>query len=154
MTISDLRCDRCGRALSGFAGAGDAGPAAGVRFAYHPGDREMRDDSGTVCRDCWQLWAQRMGEPVEAQCSVCGVRVTRYASLHLKAVGDGAKPWRLCPPHTADLLNELRTVEPKFDRETFRLPLQPDPDRVDATATAAGPDAAGSDPPAVDPATP
>jgi hypothetical protein len=97
----------------------------GIRFAYHPGDREMRDDSGTLCMRCWHVWTERMGEPVEATCSVCGVRVTRYASLHLRGVG-AEKPWRLCPPHTADLLNELRTVLPKFDRDTFRLPLQVD----------------------------
>ncbi|MBI3688660.1 MAG: hypothetical protein HY241_15245 [Actinobacteria bacterium] len=123
MTISDLRCDRCGCPLSGFAGSGDSGPTTGVRFAYHPGDRDMRDDSGTLCGACWQIWNDRMGEPVEGHCSVCGTRVSRYASLHLRGVG-APKPWRLCPPHTADLLNELRTVAPKFDREAFRLPLQ------------------------------
>jgi hypothetical protein len=100
----------------------------------------MRDDSGTLCVTCWHVWTERMGEPVEATCSVCGVRVTRYASLHLRGVDtavNAEKPWRLCPPHTADVLNELRTVLPKFDRDTFRLPLQVD-DAPDGSAAGDG----------------
>jgi hypothetical protein len=50
--------------------------------------------------------------------------VTRRSSLHLRAAATVGQSWQLCAVHAADQLNVLRTVEPKFDRESFRLPLE------------------------------
>jgi hypothetical protein len=33
--------------------------------------------------------------------------------------------WQLCTAHALDFLNSLRTVEPKLDPATFRLPVVP-----------------------------
>lgn len=125
MTVSDLRCDRCGTPLSGPADDGgdpSANPDAGARLSYHPGDPKLRDDSGLLCSSCWEQQLAWLGEPRTRACSVCGIDVSRHGSLHVRRAGD-PQTWQLCPPHAADLLNGLRTVTPKFDRDSFRLPL-------------------------------
>jgi hypothetical protein len=138
MTISDARCDRCGVPVSGLgpsaAGEDEAGEdelgqvggmlSAGVRFGYHPGDPSLRDDSGVLCRTCWRSWEERLGSVRPRVCAVCGVSLQRVSSLFVRPV-DRHESWQLCAPDAADLLNTLRTVEPKLDRETFRLPRQP-----------------------------
>jgi hypothetical protein len=48
--------------------------------------------------------------------------LARTSSLFVTKLAD-RQTWQLCAPHAADLLNRLRTVEPKFDRATFQLPL-------------------------------
>jgi len=57
---------------------------------------------------------------------VCETPLARTGSLFLTRLGDGPadrQTWQLCAPHAAELLNRLRTVEPKFDPATFQLPL-------------------------------
>jgi hypothetical protein len=128
MTTSNSRCDVCNALLPGLmAGLRDS-RAAGIRFSYHPGDPGMRDDSGVVCSTCWSTWVGPLGEPRARVCAVCGTPVTRKTSLHLSRV-DTRETWQLCTPHAADLLNRLRTVEPKFDPATFELPLSRDEKR-------------------------
>lgn len=123
MTVADQRCDVCGRTLAGL-GRLDAGdPGWGRRFSYHPGDPAMRDDSGVLCGRCWPEWTAGFGEPRSRVCARCGAAVTRRTSLHLRAAGTVGQAWQLCTPHAADQLNALRTVVPKFDRDSFRLPL-------------------------------
>jgi hypothetical protein len=128
VTVSSLRCDRCGSPVAALeepgVGADDA-PArlVGIRFSYHPGDVALRDDSGLVCRSCWQAWTEPLGEPVPRACSVCRVPLSRTDSLFLRRAG-AERAWQLCSTHAAQVLNELRTVDPKLDPATFRLPLQ------------------------------
>jgi hypothetical protein len=125
MTIRDMRCDICGVRLSGlYDGVGGQAPTAGTRFSYHPGDPAMRDDSGVLCTPCWLGWTGAWGDPEPRTCATCGTPVPRRASLFVRR-WDQQQSWQLCTPHAADLLNTLRTVEPKFDRATFRLPLDP-----------------------------
>jgi hypothetical protein len=139
VSTSDLRCDRCGILLSGPATSG-SGPSstAGARLAYHPGDLAMRDDSGLLCGSCWSELSGWLAEQRLGACSVCGTSVTRYGSLHVRK-GDAPGGWQLCAHHAADLLNSLRTVQPKFDRDAFRLPLD-DPSRRAEEAGEAPPD--------------
>ena len=114
MTIYDLSCDVCGRPL--------AGPGTGVRFVYHPGVPELRDDAGLACRSCWAAITGTFGEMgVPGRCATCGQPVTRRRSLHLRRF-DNPSSWRLCPSHTVGFLNSLRTVEPKIDPAAFRFP--------------------------------
>lgn len=122
MTISDMRCDGCAVMLSGLEGGPQPGPIAGVRFTYHPGDPAMRDDSGVLCGPCWTRMADSLGARRSRACANCGAALRRRASLFVRRM-DEHDPWQLCAPHAADLLNTLRTVSPKLDRETFRLPL-------------------------------
>lgn len=133
VTISDLRCDVCDGLLTGLITApGGGSPGAGVRFSYHPGDPRMRDDSGVLCGTCWSAWADRLGKPRARVCAECGTAVARTSSLHLRRF-DGHDTWQLCPPHAANLLNRLRTVQPKLDPATFQLPLdREDPRSADA----------------------
>lgn len=122
MTISNLRCDMCNALLPGLmTGPGDA-PARGIRFSYHPGDPRLRDDSGLLCGVCWSTWVGSLDEPKARVCASCGATVARTSSLYLRRP-DTRETWQLCPPHAAELLNRLRTVEPKFDPATFQLPL-------------------------------
>ncbi len=125
MTVSNQRCDVCGRSLAGLV-VGDQpvadGSALGVRFAYHPGDIELQDSSGTLCAACWARWCDWLGADRPGRCCVCGVEAGRWQSLHLRRMG-GPEHWRLCAPHAADLLNRLETVQPKLDRDAFRLPF-------------------------------
>jgi hypothetical protein len=123
MTLTDMRCDRCGCGLSGPAAPESVEPREGVRFSYHPGDPRMRDDSGAVCGRCWAEWTKALGEPRARICARCATPVTRKTSLHLRradAVGNG---WQLCAIHAVDLLNQLRTLVDKLDPATFRFPL-------------------------------
>lgn len=122
MTVSDMRCDLCGVGLSGPADDRHDDPLAAVRFTYHPGDPAMRDDSGALCERCWTGWSTTFGPPRQRVCATCGQPVRRRASLFLRRL-DRQSGWQLCTPHAADLLNSLRTVHPKFDPATFRLPL-------------------------------
>lgn len=115
MTISDLRCDFCGRLL--------AGPAGAVRFGYHPGAPQLRDDSGLGCEPCWADAIGRLDRPASARaCAACGEAITRTGSLHVRRFGD-RRAWRLCTSDAAQFLNRLRTVRPKFDPATFRFPV-------------------------------
>jgi hypothetical protein len=119
MTITDLRCDFCGRPRSG--------PASGVRFGYHPGAPQFRDNSGLACEPCWAAAVGALDGPAAARsCAACGAEITRTTSLHLRRL-DGGRTWRLCATHAAEFLNQLRTVEPKFDPATFRFPAAAPP---------------------------
>ncbi|HVB46392.1 MAG TPA: hypothetical protein VNF47_27295 [Streptosporangiaceae bacterium] len=115
MTINDLCCDFCGQML--------AGPLDGVRFVYHPGKPEFRDDSGLACQPCWADAVRRMGDTADQRrCASCGTPTSRLGSLHVRRFDDPAS-WRLCAPDAAVFLNSLRTVRPKFDPATFRFPV-------------------------------
>ena len=81
MTIYDLSCDVCGRLL--------AGPGTGVRFVYHPGVPDLRDDAGLACHSCWAAITGTFGETaVPGRCAACGQPVTRRESLHLRRFDD------------------------------------------------------------------
>ena len=125
MTISNLRCDECDVLLPGLIPEAGVG-RAGVRFSYHPGDPRMRDDSGVLCAGCWSGWTDWLGQPRPRVCGVCETPLTRTSSLFVTRLGEGPadrQTWQLCAPHAAELLNRLRTVEPKFDPASFELPL-------------------------------
>ena len=113
MSITDLRCDLCGTML--------AGPAAGVRFVYHPGVPALRDDTGLVCLRCWDAATGAMDTTAVARCAVCAAPAPRQRSLHLRRF-DQPDPWRLCAEHAIAFLNSLATVQPKLDPATFRFP--------------------------------
>lgn len=123
MTMSDLLCDHCGKALVGPVGGGVGdGAHLGVRFAYHPGDRALADSTGLLCVTCWDDTETWLGSPdPEPRCTRCAVDLDR--SLFVKRVG-GPVSWRLCDEHAVAFLNRLRTVQPKLDPETFRWPDQ------------------------------
>jgi hypothetical protein len=119
VTVRDLRCDVCGRAISGPVGVSLPG-AGGVRFSYHPGDLLLRDDSGLVCERCWaDLWHGTTAQ--WRQCAVCGEQVGHAESLHVRRV-DEPDTRQLCARDAVNFLNRLRTVEPKLDPGTFRFP--------------------------------
>lgn len=120
MTVSDQRCDRCGRALVGPPADGIPEDRDAHRFLYHPGDFALRDDSGLLCRGCLEAWSGELGAAVKARCAICAETLTHEGGLYLY-LGGSDKPWRLCAPHAADQLNTLRTVEPKLDPATFTL---------------------------------
>lgn len=126
MTVYDLCCDRCGSPLVGPAGA-TGGGRAGVRFQYHPGLPELGDDAGLVCRRCWEEIIGWLGGRKPAACSRCEADLRRDPSLFVYEHGD-LLAWRLCRDDALEFLNELRTVEPKLDPATFRLPSPPPPD--------------------------
>lgn len=116
MTINDLNCDVCGRFLPG--------PASAVRFSYHPGVPELRDDSGLACGTCWDAITRGLDltAPV-GRCAACAEPAPRSRSLHLRR-GDNPRSLRLCRGHAVSFLNSLRTVEPKLDLLTFRFPAE------------------------------
>jgi hypothetical protein len=118
VSVTDLLCDVCGTALVGPA-VPDAhdGPRA-VRFMYHPGEFRLKDDSGLVCADCWAAIASRLGDRHSDRCCRCSEPVTTRQALHWHRAGD-PEPWLLCRRHAAELLNTLRTVEPKLDPDTM-----------------------------------
>ena len=94
----------------------------------------MRDDSGVVCAGCWSAWTDRLGQPRPRVCAVCETPLARTASLFVTRLGEGPadrQTWQLCAPHAAELLNRLRTVDPKFDPESFQLPLARSDHRAD-----------------------
>jgi hypothetical protein len=128
VTISTARCDRCGSRLSGLVdpeslpAQGESPDRPGVRFSYHPGEVSLVDDSGVLCLPCWKAWTEPLGPPTSRVCAICSTALSRKESLFLRPVG-AQVAWQLCARHAADQLNELLTVEPKLDRETFRLPF-------------------------------
>jgi hypothetical protein len=124
VTIYDLRCDRCDRALVGPATSTLAPGAHGVRFRYHPGAPELGDDAGLLCQACWAAHTEWFGAPVLGRCSRCGTDLRAAPALVVSGEGDLAG-WQLCTAHALDFLNSLRTVEPKLDPATFRLPVIP-----------------------------
>jgi hypothetical protein len=117
LTIHDLRCDVCGRFLSG--------PAAGVRFVYHPGVPELRDDSGVACAACWDTLTQALDLTATGRCAACAEPVPRRQSLHVRRFSQPGS-WRLCARDAVGFLNSLRTVEPKLDPAAFRFPGTPE----------------------------
>lgn len=133
MTVSNARCDRCGLPVTGVVDpetldlpgdSADARDRRGVRFSYHPGEISLRDDSGILCATCWREWTGPLGEPASFVCAICDKPLTREESLFVRPVG-AKTAWQLCAPHAVDQLNQLETVEPKLDKETFHLPLRP-----------------------------
>lgn len=124
MTVRDLRCDVCGRPLVGPVRSGDAPPEhAGVAFAYHPGEHRLGDKSGLVCEKCAaELVAELGTDRPFNRCARCGAAVRRTESLHVSFGGD-PQAWQLCAAHAVELLNRLRTVEPKLRAAEFRFPL-------------------------------
>ncbi len=123
MTIRDARCDLCGTQVAGLAAPGEGGPAQGIRFTYHPGDPRMRDDAGMLCGQCWGQWAGGARRSPRACVRPLRRGLTRRSSLHLRRLDTPGNGWQLCARHAAETLNSLRTVDPKFDPESFRLPL-------------------------------
>jgi hypothetical protein len=114
MTINDLRCDFCGRPL--------AAPNGAVRFGYHPGSPQFRDNSGLACEPCWADAIGKLDLLAGARsCAACGTVMARTECLYLRRL-DGRHTWRLCAGHAAQFLNLLRTVQPKLDPATFRFP--------------------------------
>lgn len=124
MTIYDLRCDRCDLALVGPATASTRDGRHGVRFRYHPGTADLGDDAGLLCETCWRHCEAWLGTRTLAACSRCGADLRGAPMLVVTAVGDLAG-WLLCAPDACEFLNSLRTVEPKLDPATFRLPTGP-----------------------------
>ncbi len=133
MSVSNARCDRCSMPVTGLidpenlhlpAGSDDERERRGVRFSYHPGEVALRDDSGILCLECWREWTAPLGEPTSFVCAICGSTLSREESLFVRPVG-AKTAWQLCAPDAVDLLNQLETVEPKLDKETFHLPLRP-----------------------------
>lgn len=117
MTISDLRCDVCGSFLPG--------PAAGVRFVYHPGVPELRDDTGVTCSACWDTLTHQLDRTAAGRCAACGKPAPRRNSLHVRRFSEPGS-WRLCTGDAVGFLNSLRTVEPKLDPATFQFPGAPE----------------------------
>ena len=114
MTISNMSCDLCGRFIEG--------PAAGIRFVYHPGAAELRDDSGLTCVACWEAVELRFHiEADGSRFAACDEPVPWRRSLHVRRA-DVPGSWRLCAGHAVEFLNSLRTVQPKLDAATFRFP--------------------------------
>ncbi|HET9081200.1 MAG TPA: hypothetical protein VFO01_11890 [Trebonia sp.] len=117
LTVNDLRCDLCGQFLSG--------PAAGVRFVFHPGVPELRDDSGMACVACWDALTRTLDLTAASGCAACGDPAPRRQSLHVRRFSQPGS-WRLCARHTVSFLNSLRTVTPKLDPAAFRFPGTPE----------------------------
>jgi hypothetical protein len=116
VTVIDLRCDVCGCFLSG--------PAAGVRFVYHPGVPALRDDSGMACSACWNNLTHGLDLTPTGRCAACGEPAPQKRSLHVRRFSEPGS-WRLCAGDAAGFLNSLRTVEPKLDPATFQFPRVP-----------------------------
>lgn len=106
-------CDICGRFIPG--------PHAGIRFVYHPGAAELRDDSGLACVPCWDTVERPLDLSVTGRCAACAEPAPWRASLHVHR-SDVPGSWRLCTRHAVGFLNALRTVQPKLDAATFRFP--------------------------------
>jgi hypothetical protein len=119
VTVADLHCDLCGAFLSGPPALDGPGRSA-VRFLYHPGNFLLKDDSGLMCSACWQRTTDELGDRKLGHCCMCGIEVEHARSLHLHESGDPL-PWQLCAADGVRFLNQLRTVEPKLDPETFSL---------------------------------
>ncbi|MEX2556470.1 MAG: hypothetical protein WEB06_12685 [Actinomycetota bacterium] len=129
MTIADLRCDACGRYLTGPAGSSEeaAGGGSGevVRIMFHPGDGLLKDDSTLFCRTCWSAIEEGLGVPDRMDvCARCSVPVASTDSLHVSLIVGGPGPWptwQLCRVHAVEYLNRLRTTDPKLTDETLSL---------------------------------
>ncbi len=127
MTVNDLCCDRCSKRLFGLADPEEPNieqfsPNLGIRFMYHPGNLELKDDSGTMCHSCWAKTKQELGDPsISEVCSICQTRLDKTHSFHVVRLGE-IKTWRLCNTHAVEFLNKLETVEPKIDPKDFYLP--------------------------------
>jgi len=113
MTISNMSCDICGRFIEG--------PASGIRFVFHPGAAELRDDSGLTCVPCWEAVESRVDVTATGRCAACNEPVPWRRSLHVRRA-DTPGSWRLCASHAVAFLNSLRTVQPKLDIAEFRFP--------------------------------
>lgn len=130
MSVSNARCDRCGLPVTGLLDPenadlpADSSSRGGIRFSYHPGEISLRDDSGILCLSCWAEWTDPLGEATSFVCAACGKPLSREESLFLRPVG-AKTAWQLCAPDAVDMLNQLETVQPKLDKETFHLPLRP-----------------------------
>ena len=118
MTITDLRCDICGTSLAGSAMLDPEDPRSATRLYIHPGDPLHRDDSNLTCLACWHeltAWMGGTGRP--DVCGVCGEAVTYEGSLHVLEmtgrIGE-APEWQLCRGHAVELLNRLRSTDPKM----------------------------------------
>lgn len=122
VTIYDLRCDRCDNVLVGPAAPTPAAGRRGVRFRYHPASPVLGDDAGLLCEACWNDSTTWFGAQVIGRCSRCGVDLRTAPVLVVAETGDLAG-WLLCTTHALEFLNSLRTVEPKLDPATFRLPM-------------------------------
>lgn len=120
MSVTDMRCDRCGNVLAGPAGLEGVGGRGAVRLVYHPGSYKLKDDSGLLCEGCASAVRDELGERTEGRCGLCGEPVEHKRSVHVFVAMD-PKSWQLCPRHGAEFLNTLRTVSPKLDPETFTL---------------------------------
>lgn len=125
MTVSDLRCDVCGRSLTGSAILDSEAGGAAVRLMVHPGDPLYKDDSVLLCLECWGAMRERIGEPGRAdRCAVCQAPVVYEESLHvLEMTGRlGEAPlWQFCRGHALDVMNGFRFVEPKLGPGDLRL---------------------------------
>lgn len=124
MTISDLRCDFCGRPLAGSAWL-EPGDAGAIRLFIHPGDPLLRDDQPLLCRSCWATLREEIRDPDRADiCATCGIAVTYTASLHILEmtgrIGE-APGWQLCREHGAALLNRFRFIDPKMAASDLAL---------------------------------
>lgn len=129
MTIADLRCDGCGRPLAGLASDVDAVvDTTGLRFVYHPGRADLRDDAGLLCGQCWAdtvAWFGVEAHLGPAPCPRCELPPDGEPRLHVSLLHD-LHAWQLCTRDAVAFLNRLRTVEPKLDPETFVLPAPRD----------------------------
>jgi len=116
VTVYDLNCDVCGRLVPG--------PGSAVRFVYHPGVPELRDNSGLACAACWDVIIRGLDLTAPAgRCAACADPAGRRQSLHLRRFDD-PRTWRLCRRDAVAFLNALRTVQPKLDPATFRFPAE------------------------------
>lgn len=122
MTISDLRCDRCGSPLTGLAGFPFAEGRLGVRFSYDPGIPALRDDAGLMCESCWAEVSSWMGSQLRGtRCSRCRAALD-HGRLVVSLPGD-LLAWSLCRSDAVEFLNGLRTVDPKLDAVLFEFPV-------------------------------
>ena len=127
MTIADLHCDGCGRMLAGLASTDADADTTGLRFVYHPGRADLRDDSGLLCGRCWADTVAWFGAEAilgPAPCPRCDAPPSDEPRLHVSLLHD-LRAWQLCRRDAVAFLNRLRTVEPKLDPETFVLPAPP-----------------------------
>lgn len=125
MTVTDLRCDHCGKGLAGPEGLPGGAGRLGVRFTYHPGSPALKDDSGLMCEGCWAGVVTWLGAPAGASsaCARCGAGLDEGRLVVLRP-GE-LLAWFLCRRCAVAFLNGLRTVTPKLDVDTFRFPVVP-----------------------------
>lgn len=125
MTVHDLRCDFCSAALAGPDGISSSSSRGGVRFVYHPGSFEHRDDSGMACASCWAEVSAPMATAGAGltTCALCGGDLQQGRLVVSTLSNPETAPfWALCRLDGIAFLNRLRTVEPKLDPASFRFP--------------------------------